>query len=104
MIFKVYANNVRVPQGMRIKEATKEDYDEAVKDVFRSADDSGLIDYVNADDEIDFQKMEVLYDKIHAYFDENKVLEAGDYMIIETESANDITVPNMCGNDASIIF
>lgn len=95
MMFKVYAKNITRPKGMRIIHATSSDLDEAVQDVLNYAMDVGMVDGSNLD---------AAYDKIYNYYEKNHVLNAGDWMITDAESIDDIVIPNMCGNDASLIF
>lgn len=104
MIFKVWANNCVRPKGQRIIEASKKDLEEAVERVFTDAENSGLINILTEDDEIDNDKMDAAYSKIYEFYEKNKSLDAGDWMIIEAESIYDVEVPNGCPGDASIIF
>lgn len=103
MLFKVYAKNIARPRGMRIVKVSKLELEAAIEDVFNCADNMGMLDYI-VSDHIDYSKMEGYYDKIRDYFETNKFLDAGDYRIVETDDAAKIKVPNICGNDAFLIF
>ena len=103
-LFKVWANNCVRPKGQRIIEAYESDLNEAMDRVYEDALEHGLVDDWDEDGNLDNEKLEAAYAKIRAYWEKNKSLEAGDWMIVEAESISDITVPNMCAGDAGIIF
>lgn len=103
MLYKVYAQNCRVAK--RISKATQEDLNKVVDEVYNSASESGLIDDMTEDgEEIDVDKMDAYYNQIWAYWEKNKSLSAGDYMIIDVDDYNDICIPNACFGDEGLIF
>lgn len=108
-MFKVYAQCCRTAKGKRIVEAFESDLKEAFDKIFDDAEEQGLVDVFDYDEdgepiESNDEKMEAAYDKIKSYWDENKSINVGDYMIVEAESIFDVIVPNMCGYDSSFIF
>lgn len=103
MLYKVYAQNCRAAK--RISKATEDDLNHVIDRVYDRASEAGLINDMTEDgEEIDYDKMEKYYDQIRAYFDKNKNISAGDYMIVDVESMDDITIPNACYGDESFIF
>jgi hypothetical protein len=103
MLYKVYAQNCVCAK--RISKATEDDLNHVIDRVYDRASEAGLINDMTEDgEEIDFDKMEKYYDQIRAYFDKNKNISAGDYMIVDVESMDDITIPNACYGDESFIF
>lgn len=103
MLYKVYAQNCRAAK--RISKATEDDLNHVIDRVYDRASEAGLINDMTEDgEEIDYDKMEKYYDQIRAYFDKNKNISAGDYMIVDVESMDDIAIPNACYGDESFIF
>lgn len=104
MLFKVYARNCTCAK--RISEATVDDLKNVIDDVFQQAWENDLIDILSDEDEdeIDIKKEESAYNKIWAYWEENKEISAGDFAIVEKESFYDVKVPNVYYGDAFSIF
>lgn len=109
MLFKVWAQNCVRPKGMRIIEVFESDLKQEFDKIFDEACDIKLIDpFVYDEDgdmvQVDDEKTSEAYSKIEAYWNKNKEISSGDYMIIEAESKFDIEIPNVCYGDTSIIF
>lgn len=104
MMYKVWANCCIRPAGKRIEDATKKDLDEAAERIFDDAVENHHIDIFTADDDIDHEKEAKAYEKIYKYYEEKKMLNVGDYMIVEAESYDAVSIPDMCGWDTGLIF
>lgn len=106
MLYKVWAQNCVRPKGMRIVEATQEDLNEVFDKIYNLASESNLIDDSLDEDEneIEHTKVEKYYGMIKDYWEKNKSISAGDYMIVDVEDKNDIQIPNACYGDESFIF
>ena len=104
MMFKVYAQNCVCAPGRRIIEVY--DIEPYIREVFNYALDMGILDLFRDDepDEISDEKYDAAFCKIEEYWNRTKVLNCGDYYIIEVDSRDDVVIPSMCGNDATIIF
>lgn len=103
MLFKVYAQNCVRPKGMRIIEASQDALNEVYSKLVDEAINSDAID-VFTDDELDDNKYSAAIDKCEIYFKVHKSISAGDYEIVNVKSIEDISIPNVCYSDASIIF
>lgn len=103
MLYKVYAKNCIRPKGMRIIEASKNDLENVYFQIIDEAVDFGSID-IFADDEVDDNKYSAAYEKCEEYFKAHNKISAGDYMIVNAESLEEISIPNVCYSDASNIF
>lgn len=102
MIFKVWGQNCRVPKHIEI--ANDKDLPDAMDDIFNMANELSLIDIEGENGDADGKKIDAAYNEIEAFFEKNRYLGAGDYMIIEAESEDDISIPSMISNDANLIF
>ena len=104
MLFKVYAACCVKPK--HIAEVTEKDLREAFDEVFNRANDAGLIDIMKDDDpdEVDDWKVSDAYQKIEKYWSDNKLIECGDWMIIEANDRIEVEIPNMCGESETMIF
>ena len=104
MMFKVYAQNCVCAPGNRITEVNNiEPY---IREVFDYASNMGIVDLCdnNNPDEISDEKYDAALCKIEEYWNRTKVLNCGDYYIVQVDSRDDVVIPSMCGNDATIIF
>ena len=105
MIYKVYANCVR--RAKAITEITEEDVKEYIAQEMNEFFDHNDLDFLphNEDDEFeDFiweQCNEAVYNLIDDLWNKNRVLECGDFMIVEADEAP--SRPNICGNTYSDI-
>ena len=106
MLFRVWANCVRRPNGMRIEDVDQRALDEAINEVLDDAMVNDMIDTVRDSDptEVDDNKISKALDKIRAWWEDDKFLNVGDYMIVEKDSIDEVRIPDMCGYDTSIIF
>ncbi len=104
MLFKVYAQNIVRPAGMRIMEADESDLKECFEEIFNEASNNELINILNDEEEVDDSKVDEAYRAIEKFWDSHHCISSGDYMIIEVESREEINIPSSCGNDAGIIF
>lgn len=104
MLYKVWAQNCVRPKGMRINKATVEDLNKVFNDIYNAACNENLIDDITEEGNINQEELEKHYKMIEDYWEKNKTISAGDYMIVDVESQDDITIPNMCGADTSFIF
>ena len=104
MLFKVYAQNVTRPIGMRIMEVGKDELKKCLEEIFNEANDNEWIDILTDEDEVDDAKIDEAYHAIEKYWDTHHCISPGDYMIVEVENREDIEIPNVCYSDTSIIF
>lgn len=106
MLYKVWAQNCIRPKGRRIIKAYEDDLQEVFDKIFDEAEEAGLIDVFNDDDSVESDDAKVCeaYDKIKSWWEECKEISPGGYMIVDVESIEDIIIPNVCYNDAGIIF
>lgn len=105
MIYKVYANCVRVPKA--ITEITEEDVKEYISQETDEFFDHNDLDFLPHDEDgyIEDSVMnkchEVVYDLIDELWNKNKLLECGDFEIVEADEAP--SRPNMCGGSSGDI-
>ena len=102
MLYKVWA--ACCTRKKYIEDAKIDDLNDAFERIFDDAINSNLIDIFTSDDEIDIEKEEEAFNKISEYFEKNKMINCGDWMIVETDDKLGINIPNMCGYDSNIIF
>ena len=102
MMYKVWGQNCRVPK--HIEMANNKDFSEAMDDIFNMACDLSLIDIDGENGDADGEKIDAAYHEIEAFFEKNRYIGAGDYMIIEADNEDDISIPSMVSNDANLIF
>lgn len=102
MLYKVWARCCT--RKKYIEDAKIDDLNDAFERIFDDAINSNLIDIFTSDDEIDIEKEEEAFNKISEYFEKNKMINCGDWMIVETDDKWGINIPNMCGYDSNIIF
>lgn len=93
MLVKVYAKCCKVNQY--IQEVDQDDLFNAIQDIYYDAMDRNIINTV-----VDNQYLT----KIQEYFNKNKCISVGDYMIMEVDSLDEITIPNCLGWDTEFIF
>ena len=96
MLVKVYAKCCNVNQY--IQEVDQDDLIDAIQEIYEDAEDRNIINTV------DEKLIEKYLTEIHEYFNQNKRISVGDYMIMEVESLNDVTIPNCLGWDTQFIF
>ena len=96
MLVKVYAKCCRVAHY--IQEVDQEALIDTIQEVF---DDAAERNIINTTDD---QLIEKYLTEIHEYFNKNKCISAGDYMIMEVDSLDDVTIPNCLGWDTQFIF
>lgn len=101
MIVKIYGRNVVKPK--HILPADQNDLNDAVYDLLNEAIDMGLINFPEDDNQAN-KMLEVAADKVFDYYDKYKQLCCGDYMLVEVNSINDVSIPDMVGSDVSFIF
>lgn len=100
MIFKIYANNVTVTKA--ITEISEEDVKEYISqetDEFFNHNDLDFLSR-NEDDEIEDSIMNKCYEAVYDLMDElwnkNRILECGDFKIVEADEAP--SRPNSCSD------
>ena len=104
MLFKVYAQDITRPAGMRIMEADESDLKGCFEEIFDEANNNEWINILNDEEEVDDSKVDEAYHAIEQYWDTHHCISPGDYMIIEVESREEINIPGSCASDASFIF
>lgn len=62
-----------------------------------------MIEFPEDDNEVN-KIIEDAYNKVVEYWEKYKKLYCGDYMLIEVDSINDVSIPDMVANDSNIIF
>ena len=101
MIIKVYGRNCITSK--RISHANQKDLNEGIDDVLNDAVNMGLIEFPKDDDQVN-KIWEDASNKVVEYWEKYKQLCCGDYMLIDVDSINDVSIPDMVGSDSSIIF
>lgn len=95
MLWKVYAQNVRVPKGKAISEITEKELSECIDKEYYSWLENTNIDYPENDS--DFDSVFDAFNMIaKAKFERCGVLGFGDYIVIDSEDYPDR--PNMAGD------
>ncbi len=98
-LYKVYAQCVTRVAGRAIIEINpidlREEIDNLVSDFFNNTNTDFL-----GEDNLD-KAYEVIADLLDDYWEKNKILECGDYEIIETNEFP--SRPNMCGDTTSCL-
>lgn len=106
MIYKVYANCVRVPKS--IQEISEQDVKEYISQETNEFFDHNDLDFLSHNEDDEFEDLiwtkchEAVYDLIDELWNKNRVLECGDFMIVEADEAP--TRPNMCGSSHADIY
>ena len=105
MIYKVYAQcAVRAKSISEIREEDVKEYISLETDLFFDHNDLDFLPR-NEDDEIEDsiinKSEEVVYDLVDELWNKNKLLECGDFMIVEADEAP--SRPNNCGDSYSDI-
>lgn len=107
-LFKVYAQNIRGRKHITmIPEYDEESViNEAVDGVYNDASNYENFDIFKDDnpDELDDDKINEAFSAIKDYFNENGILNAGDYQIVKAYGEGCISIPNNCGYDTTFIF
>lgn len=96
MLVKVYAKCCRV--NHHIQKVDQDDLIDAIQKIYDDAEERNIINTV--DDKL----VEKYLTEIHEYFNRNKCISAGDYMIMEVDSLDEVTIPNCLGWDTEFIF
>lgn len=107
-LFKVYAQNIRGKKHITmIPEYDEESViNEAVDGVYNDASNYENFDIFKDDnpDELDDDKINEAFSAIKDYFNENGILNAGDYQIVKAYGEGCVSIPCMCGYDTTFIF
>lgn len=107
-LFKVYAQNIRGKKHITmIPEYDEESViNEAVDGVYNNASNYENFDIFKDDspDELDDDKINEAFSAIKDYFNENGILNAGDYQIVKAYGEGCVSIPCMCGYDTTFIF
>ena len=100
MIYKVYANNVRTAKA--ITEITEEDVKEYIAQEMNEFFDHNDLDFLPHNEDDEFEDLiwnkchEAIYDLIDELWNKNRILECGDFKIVEADEAP--SRPNRCSN------
>lgn len=106
-IYKVYSQCVRVAK--RIHEIDLDDVKEEISNLLNFAGDNGDVNYtkeiVDEDGDVEYEIDEDKYDEYFKkgldFWEKNKCIGCGDYIIIECEY-DEIEIPNVAGFDTDI--